>query len=605
MQIQENQHHVTQNVSATSRWWTFIAFIMSIMHFVVQGYQLSIAMFKKVKQITVMLVSVSQVSVTIIAIINQRRRQVQGRNQPRQSRQTRQSGLQYLCTFILFSAPFATCIFIVFRFLSSNPSSSQSSCLTAVSNSIESYHSQVLHLLSASVVTFTSRMAAAPQPVNEAAAQVAKSIQSMAVAHVKNEELNNNAQVPIVRHALSQVESTQKDQELQRFVEHVTVNTQPNREERLRKCLIKSQMADHPQQWDDHCGDIRYFISSFKYYQGDFETLFKISQGHDRYYLVLSESEYQSWQTYGWIRSPRLSNELASPQDQVFHAIHMFNRIGDAINHLYYLRVAHGFMFNCSSVTPRQVIWKILHLLRDTQRQSGRHTRNVRGVKGKHPQDRHRSGFNVIHGRVKYKKVKLHQFFTFHQIWSAETEMFNIYQSASSLMTQHVLYHELVAISNWYLSETILEIMQHPQVRLTERVIKIIRGSHPHMEVLLISGGEFRAAEVQPQKNLWISGISRIPRISGEESGAPWFPCSWDSLASLQYLWNLFGRSLSKRTWEIANGRAKRIVRFFTIGKRTIQNQFWRPQKVGLVWSVPVPSQQNDRAWTRGGGIVS
>ena len=70
---------------------------------------------------------------------------------------------------------------------------------------------------------------------------------------------------------------------------------------------------------------------------------------------------------------------------------------------------------------------------------------------------------------VKYKKVKLHQFFSFHQIWSAETEMFNICQSASSFMTQHVLYHESVAISNWYLAETILEIMQHPQVRLTLR----------------------------------------------------------------------------------------------------------------------------------------
>ena len=36
--------------------------------------------------------------------------------------------------------------------------------------------------------------------------------------------------------------------------------------------------------------------------------------------------------------------------------------------------------------------------------------------------------------------------------------------------------------------------MQHPQVRLTERVIKIIRNSHPHMEALLISGGEFRSS---------------------------------------------------------------------------------------------------------------
>ena len=29
--------------------------------------------------------------------------------------------------------------------------------------------------------------------------------------------------------------------------------------------------------------------------------------------------------------------------------------------------------------------------------------------------------------------------------------------------------------------------------------------------------------------------------------------------------------------------------------ERALQNQFWTPQKVGLVWSVPVPSKENDR----------
>ena len=72
MQIQVDKNHVViQNISATSRWWSFIALIMSIMHFVVQCYQFSAVMIKKVKQITVMLVNASQVSVTIIAIINQ------------------------------------------------------------------------------------------------------------------------------------------------------------------------------------------------------------------------------------------------------------------------------------------------------------------------------------------------------------------------------------------------------------------------------------------------------------------------------------------------------------------------------------------------------
>ena len=290
MLIPVEQNHVILNVSATSRWRALIALIMSI--FVVQGYQFSAVMFKKVMQITVMLVNVNQVYVTIIAIINQRRRQVQGRNH---SRQTRLSRLQYLCTFILFSALFATCIFIVFRFMSLNQSLSQIILLDSrlkLSRVISL--SSVASVCPTSVVTFISRMAAAPQPsaavnaVNEAAALVAKSMQSMTVAHIKNEELNNDPQGSVVRHALSQVESTQKDQDLQRVMEQVRVNTEPSRDEHLLKCLIKSQMADNPQQWDDHSGDVRYFIGSFKYFQGDFETLFTVSQGYDRYFIVLS-----------------------------------------------------------------------------------------------------------------------------------------------------------------------------------------------------------------------------------------------------------------------------------------------------------------------------
>ena len=41
-------------------------------------------------------------------------------------------------------------------------------------------------------------------------------------------------------------------------------------------------------------------------------------------------------------------------------------------------------------------------------------------------------------------------------------------------------------------------------------------------------------------------------------------------------------------------------------GKRTIecalQNQFWRPEKAGFAWSVPVSSKENNRAKTNGGG---
>ena len=70
-------------------------------------------------------------------------------------------------------------------------------------------------------------MAAAQQTsasaaVNEAAASVAKSMQNMTVAHIKHEELNNDIQAQVVRHALSAMESTQKDHALQCVMDLVT-----------------------------------------------------------------------------------------------------------------------------------------------------------------------------------------------------------------------------------------------------------------------------------------------------------------------------------------------------------------------------------------------
>ena len=165
------------------------------------------------------------------------------------------------------------------------------------------------------------------------------------------------------------------------------------------------------------------FIGSFKYFQGDSETLFKVSQGYDRYFIVLSESEYQSWQTYGWIRSPRVSDELSSPQDQVFHAIHVFNRIGDAINHLYYLRVAHSFVFNCHSESGHGRYYIYSGTLRG----------NVQDIPEVSEEARARILRIVIDqesmlftDEVKFRKIKLHQFFSNHQIWSAQTEMFKL-----------------------------------------------------------------------------------------------------------------------------------------------------------------------------------
>ena len=64
--------------------------------------------------------------------------------------------------------------------------------------------------------------------------------------------------------------------------------------------------------------------------------------------------------------------------------------------------------------------------------------------------------------------------------------------------------------------------------------------------------------------------------------------------------------------WAMANGgrEARRIIRFSKGGgrsKSTLQNHFWRPQNVGLVWSAPISWKGSDRArtnWGRGEFII-
>ena len=99
--------------------------------------------------------------------------------------------------------------------------------------------------------------------VGEGAAQVAKSIQSLTVAHQKHEDLNNNGQAQIIGHALSSVDATQKDQDFQRTIDQLRIITEYSKNDSMLRCLIKSQMAEASQQWEDHSYDVRHFIGSF------------------------------------------------------------------------------------------------------------------------------------------------------------------------------------------------------------------------------------------------------------------------------------------------------------------------------------------------------
>ena len=63
--------------------------------------------------------------------------------------------------------------------------------------------------------------------------------------------------------------------------------------------------------------------------------------------------------------------------------------------------------------------------------------------------------------------------------------------------------------------------------------------------------------------------------------------------------------------WAAAEGGGENVSRELGGGgKRTaecaLQNHFWRPQKLGLVWSVPLSFKGNDReSPKKGGGNVS
>ena len=71
-------------------------------------------------------------------------------------------------------------------------------------------------------------------------------------------------------------------------------------------------------------------------------------------------------------------------------------------------------------------------------------------------------------------------------------------------------------------------------------------------------------------------------------------------------LYNCLSPAIFDR-WKTANGGSKtyRVILSGGGGERTIeralQNQFWRPQKVGLVWSVPVSCKEMTGRGQRGG----
>ena len=120
------------------------------------------------------------------------------------------------------------------------------------------------------------------------------------------------------------MDTTQKGQEFQLTVNQLRATTEYSKNDSMLRCLIKSQMAEAPQQWEDHSYDVRRFIgslSSLKATLTPSPTSVKASRG------TISSSAVQLMECNGWIKSPRVSEEMSEQDAQVIHPIRMFSRL--------------------------------------------------------------------------------------------------------------------------------------------------------------------------------------------------------------------------------------------------------------------------------------
>ena len=172
--------------------------------------------------------------------------------------------------------------------------------------------------------------------------------------------------------------------------------------------------------------------------------------------MVISEAEWSSLRNYGWLRSPRYSDdESAWPSTFGYHdAVKPQRRDQLLYKYIYncFLKVACSFVHCAKSdqASGKRVI--LSGIFRDS-------IESIPWVNG------FRTG---IHRVMLPHKVLIHKFLK--------------------------LYHEALSANPFYVSDSLLNIIQNTQVRLTERVLALIRRFHPRLEQLIICNGELRQA---------------------------------------------------------------------------------------------------------------
>ena len=80
--------------------------------------------------------------------------------------------------------------------------------------------------------------------------------------------------------------------------------------------------------------------------------------------------------------------------------------------------------------------------------------------------------------------------------FSARTSLFEISGSPSKLMHHHVLFHELVSLLHWLISQSLANIVAS-SVKFNERCMQIMKESHPRLQKVLFAGTDWRSSVIK------------------------------------------------------------------------------------------------------------
>ena len=220
--------------------------------------------------------------------------------------------------------------------------------------------------------------------------------------------------------------------------------------------------------WSNYGPDAQRFAKSFHQFNSTVTQFFSSERKH--YDLATSESEYVSLKTLQRIRSPGI-NDDESP-DPIYHDIMWLNSLLDAVNHWIYLKVAHSLCFNSKVEGGHGKYYIFSGSITGLANKDGRRARiNHLTIPSHTHQTNHRS-------LSKCSWLSSSQRFT---VWGAIPKQFHISKSAVKLTSTHVLFHESVSVSPYWVDLSLKDGVSNTQVRLTERVPVLTHAYHPHL----------------------------------------------------------------------------------------------------------------------------